>query len=390
MYDQKEIIVYDDSEVEISGIDKDQMLNVLTWGADWTIGTIFNQIVQKKINLTPRMQRRDVWKDDKKSRLIESIILNVPIPQIILAEDKNQRGTYMVIDGKQRLLSIARFLLPTLNKEDREQLNYLNNFSLTDLSILKEFNGMKADELPSEELDALLNQTIRTIVIKNWESEKVLFTIFNRLNTGTVQLSPQELRMSLYPGDFIYYVNDNSLTPQIKRMLRLDEPDSRMNDVEMIIRALSFRLFYKNYANDFQEFLNFTVKTLNNDWKYDSQNIIEEINQLMNDIDLLYGVFEQDAFHNFNAQERVYINRFNKTSYDLLCYFIYFKDVRDLIRKKPKEFKTAYEECFEDPKFSDEFKYRTTEKSRVQYRFNYFKKVLEEKFSVKLSVNNYE
>ncbi|MFQ6324406.1 hypothetical protein [Lactococcus garvieae] len=49
MYDQKEIIVYDDSEVEISGIDKDQMLNVLTWGADWTIGTIFNQIVQKKL-----------------------------------------------------------------------------------------------------------------------------------------------------------------------------------------------------------------------------------------------------------------------------------------------------------------------------------------------------
>lgn len=390
MYDQKEIIVYDDSEVEISGIDKGQMLNVLTWGADWTIGTIFNQIVQKKINLTPRMQRRDVWKDDKKSRLIESIILNVPIPQIILAEDKNQRGTYMVIDGKQRLLSIARFLLPTLNKEDREQLNYLNDFSLTELSILTEFNGMKADELPSEELDALLNQTIRTIVIKNWESEKVLFTIFNRLNTGTVQLSPQELRMSLYPGEFIYYVNDNSLTPQIKRMLRLDEPDSRMNDVEMIIRALSFRLFYKHYANDFQAFLDFTVKTLNNRWKNDSQDIIEEINQLMNDIDLLYDVFEQDTFHNFNAQEEIYINRFNKTSYDLLCYFIYFNDIRDLIRKNPKEFKTAYEECFEDLKFSDEFKYRTTEKSRVQYRFNYFKKVLEEKFSVKLSVNNYE
>lgn len=79
------------------------------WGTDWTTETIFTQLQKGNIDLNPSFQRRDAWTDREKSRLIESLILGLPVPPIILAENKNKKNSYIVIDGKQRLLSIRRF-----------------------------------------------------------------------------------------------------------------------------------------------------------------------------------------------------------------------------------------------------------------------------------------
>src|SRR5215475_13471256 len=78
-------------------------------GTDWTTETIVAQLERGNIQLNPRFQRRDAWKRDRKSRFIESLIVGLPIPQIVLAESKEHRGKFIVLDGKQRLLAILQF-----------------------------------------------------------------------------------------------------------------------------------------------------------------------------------------------------------------------------------------------------------------------------------------
>ena len=88
---------------------EDDFTSAVVWGTDWTTETIANQIMKKNIELNPVFQRRDAWKVEEKSRLIESLMLGIPVPPIVLAEDPNKRSHYIVIDGKQRLLSIIQF-----------------------------------------------------------------------------------------------------------------------------------------------------------------------------------------------------------------------------------------------------------------------------------------
>ena len=88
--------------------------NLIVYSRDWTVATILNQIEQGNIDLNPGFQRRNAWTDDKRSKLIESIMIGYPIPEIVLAEDKNRRNSFIVIDGKQRLLTIAGFKNPDI------------------------------------------------------------------------------------------------------------------------------------------------------------------------------------------------------------------------------------------------------------------------------------
>ena len=80
------------------------------YARDWTIETIFNQINIGNIDLNPKFQRRNAWNDDKRSKLIESIIMGYPVPEIVLAENPNKKRSFIVIDGKQRLLTLAGFI----------------------------------------------------------------------------------------------------------------------------------------------------------------------------------------------------------------------------------------------------------------------------------------
>ena len=113
----------------------------------------------------------------------------------------------IVIDGKQRLLSLQQFV------EGDESGRKLK---LTGLEVKTNFDKMTYDDIQNsefcDEIDAFNNQTIRTVVIKNWPTEKVLYLLFLRLNTGSVKLSPQELRQALYPGPFIDFVNKGNLS----------------------------------------------------------------------------------------------------------------------------------------------------------------------------------
>lgn len=161
-----------------------QVLNydtVAVYSRDWTVETINNQVTQGNIDLNPRFQRRNAWNDQKRSRLIESLIIGAPIPQIVLAEDPNKKKSFLVIDGKQRLLTVAGYLNP--------EIPYWARNGLTGLKARPNLNGVTYDQLKTnlewaDAQRALLNADIRCTVISNYEQNDILYDIFYRLNTG--------------------------------------------------------------------------------------------------------------------------------------------------------------------------------------------------------------
>lgn len=146
---------------------------------DWTIETILDQLVRKNIQIEPNSPRRDVWNLVTKSRLIESIILGLPISQIVLAAYGRERWKYIVVDGNQRLLSLLEFY----GRSETEN----NSFSLTGLDFRTELNGCNYQSIEknisiNSVLTNLDNQTIRVVKIQNWSDESLLDNIYSRLN----------------------------------------------------------------------------------------------------------------------------------------------------------------------------------------------------------------
>ena len=206
----------EENEEELK-VDLGKFNQAVIWGTDWTTETIARQLEKGNIDLNPSFQRRDAWSEQEKSKLIESLMLGFPVPPIILAENKQKKNSYIVIDGKQRLLSIRRFYSDISEKEFKEkslqEKDVFKQLKLKGLDILEDFNGKTYSQLEVESTDYinnLDNQSIRTIVIKNWPDEAFLYTVFLRLNTGSKKLSPQELRQALKPGPFLDFLDDET------------------------------------------------------------------------------------------------------------------------------------------------------------------------------------
>ena len=260
--------IEDDQDVtEDLDFDSKSIPNVVVSSNDWTTETIIRQIEKGNIILNPDFQRRDAWNKKKKSQFIESLILGLPIPQIVLAESKDQKGKYIVLDGKQRLLSLRQFTIP------KNSLDY-EKFNLQGLDIRKKLNKKSYEDLSqdielSDDFSSFENQPIRTVVIKNWMSEDFLYLVFLRLNTGSVPLSTQELRQALHPGEFVKFLNEKSLKSQeLKNILGLkdDTVDFRMRDTELLLRYFAFKNFIDKYTGNLKSFLDSTCYLLNKAW----------------------------------------------------------------------------------------------------------------------------
>ncbi|HEX4008249.1 MAG TPA: DUF262 domain-containing protein [Acidobacteriaceae bacterium] len=168
-------------------------LRIIRSSMDLTLHSLRRSMRESSyINMHPGYQRRHRWDSKKRSRLIESLLLNIPIPPIFLFESDLNR--YEVMDGSQRLEAITGYLD--------------NGYKLSGLEFLTEIKGYSFDELTPTIQRSLLRRTINAIVLlAETTSPKELgidvrMVIFNRLNTGGVKLNPQELRNALYPSEF--------------------------------------------------------------------------------------------------------------------------------------------------------------------------------------------
>ncbi len=320
---------------------------------DWTTETILNQLDRGNINLSPRFQRRDAWLRDRKSKFIESLILNFPVPQIVLAERQDARGRFIVLDGKQRLTTLMKFAGKAGEGEP------LNGFSLTGMEVLETLNGHTYNDLVETaslvgHLDALHNQTIRTVVIRNWDSHALLHLIFVRLNTSSVPLSPQELRQALFPGGFASYIDDRSFHSSILRdLMGLKHADFRMRDVEILLRYLAFSFYIESYSGNMSQFLNETTKRLNSkfaDRRADIEQAVDDFESALRASIDIFGIDKVARKWTGSTFE----SRWNRAVLDVLLFYFSDAAVRDEAVSRSDDVLHAYKQMFDrDSRFRD-------------------------------------
>jgi|GEM_PF-957519 len=285
---------------------------------DRSIFELYRQYQKGNLELRPEFQRLQVWDNSKSSRLIESVLLEVPIPVIYLSEESD--GKYSVIDGQQRLNAFIKFLE--------------NNLRLSGLTILAELNGKRFQDIPKNLQDKFENATIRIIEIRKESDPDVKFEIFERLNTGSVQLNAQELRNCIYRGKYNELLKELSEEKDFQFLLGLKEPHYRMQDRELILRFFAFyHNTYLKYTPPMKRFLNKEME------KYRNLNDAEE-NELRNvfkkSVRLSKIVLGDKAFHRFvpgsnEDPNGYYEKKMNKGLFDIIMFGFTMYDENQIV-----------------------------------------------------------
>jgi Protein of unknown function DUF262 len=245
---------------------------------DFNVRTIFDFIQSGAVKI-PGFQRNYVWDLTRASKLIESILIGLPIPQVFLYEES--RNHFLVIDGQQRLMTIYYFIKQRFPKmEKRAALrtifaeqgtipdeilhddDYFSKFNLRLPSKLpnvpNKFHGMNYNTLGDFKIQFDL-RTIRNVIIKQNlppDDDSSIYEIFNRLNSGGVNLKAQEIRISLYHSDFYDILYKLNIEREWRRLLGLDQPDLHMKDIEIILRGFAMLIDGNEYRPSMTKFLN--------------------------------------------------------------------------------------------------------------------------------------
>jgi uncharacterized protein with ParB-like and HNH nuclease domain len=269
---------FDDySEDEESDLEIDEY-DLTSTPNDFNVATIFNFIESGSVKI-PGFQRNYVWDIGRASKLIESLMLGLPVPQLFLYEES--RNAFLVIDGQQRLMSIYYFMKQRFpRKEKRVELRsvfdkhgkipeevlqddrYFTNFNLSLPEKLpsqpNRFKGLNYGTLAEHKTQFDL-RPIRNIIVKQnapKDDDSSIYEIFNRLNSGGINLRPQEIRTSLYHSPFYDMLYRINILADTRKLLHMEEPDLHMKDVEILLRGFAMLVEGQNYRPSMIKFLN--------------------------------------------------------------------------------------------------------------------------------------
>ena len=355
-----------DEKPEVN-ISPKEIANVVVHTTDWTIETIISQIKKDNIKINVRFQRRDAWTIDEKSRLIESIFLGLPIPPIVLAEAKDSKGKFLVIDGKQRLLTLIQFCGYGVGKN--------NSFKLRNLDVLFDLNNKSIKDFENDiglmdNLNQFFNYPIRSYIIRNWPNNDFLHMIFVRFNTGTKPLSPQELRQALIPGRFVDYIEDAAnKSKSMKILFKSNEPDFRMRDVELLLRYLGFSFFISEYSGNLKKFLDDTCERLNTEWPYKELQIKRQAELFEKSISASIEIFGEDGVGRIWKNDK-FMPRLNQAVLDILTFYFSDDKIRERAVERKSEVKASFQELCNDTKFLGSIEKTTKSLSAVNSRFS--------------------
>ena len=287
---------------------------VYTDQGDPEIESLHGKYKRGKLIIQPDFQRHFVWDMKKSSRLIESALLDIPLPIIYLSEEKDNKEH--VIDGQQRLTSFFSFIDGKF-PDDRA-------FKLTGLKVFNELNRKLFSELEDALQDKIRYYKIRTITFMKESDNNLKFEIFERLNTGSVSLNDQELRNCIYRGEYNDLLKQLSQDNDFLYLLSLHGPDTRMKDVELVLRFAAFyHSTYLNYKPPIRRFLNNEMEK----WRLISAKDAEELKRAFkNTVTIIRSLLEKHAFKRFykgtenNPNGYWEPKKFNTSLYDIMMY----------------------------------------------------------------------
>ncbi|UXT89759.1 DUF262 domain-containing protein [Agrobacterium pusense] len=356
--------------------------SLVVYSRDWTVETILSQIEKSNIDLNPSFQRRNAWNDFKRSKLIESLILGVPVPEIVLAEDTEKKKSFIVIDGKQRLLALAGFKHP-----DR-----FNSWQIPKLRGLPEggpLNGKAFEELFVEgeetgELRQLLNADIRCTVLSNYSSNAVLYDVFYRLNTGSVPLSSQELRQVLHKGPFAdFLIRETDENIPLHAVMNLDGPDERMRDAEILLRYIAIAKRGMSYSGNLTDFLGTSMSEISEEWDNDEDDVRDLAKNFHRATKILLEIFPPKKVGRKFANGK-WESRFNRVLFETQVYYAAIAPEESL-RSSGDAFVEAFMDLSQNTDFNSTIESTTKTNEKYYFRFEKFQSMLND--TLGLSIN---
>ncbi len=246
-----------------------------------SIDLLLARIREEELDMAPDFQRQaGIWKDDAKSRLIESILIRIPLPAFYM--DATDDDKWIVVDGLQRLTALRRFIIT-------------KDLKLHGLEFLKPIEDKGYDELPRNFQRRILETQITVYLIARGTPPEVKFNIFKRINTGGLPLSSQEIRHALNQGKVTAMLTELAGSDEFKKATTGSVSSSRMADREFVLRFLAFTLMpYTEYTKpDFDDYLNRTMHAIN---AMEDQEIIRLKTKFKRAMTNAVAVFGNDAF----------------------------------------------------------------------------------------------
>jgi hypothetical protein len=334
---------------------------LVTQPYDLSVSSLTDDIDAERLLLRMEYQRAYIWDDAKASRLIESLLLNVPIPVCYFAE--NEDGSLEVVDGQQRLQSIWRFISPQVPADER--------LTLRGLTVLSELNDSTFDTLSTRDQRRIQNRTIRCIVITEDSHEDIKFDVFERLNTGAVRLSDQELRNSIYRGPLNDAIKDTAHFEPFQRALG-GQLSNRMDDSELVLRFVALADRLTAYKPPLRQFLSEYMR----EHREDVRPVAPLLQAFKGVAETAENVFGTNAFRRLNRTGGAG-RTVNKALFDAVMLSLYYAD-RDAVLEAKDGVLRVFAELLEDTEFDVMIARATADRARVFGRIRAFSEKLED------------
>ena len=290
---------------------------LVTSVVDYNLQGLSDLVVDQAIDLDPSYQRRLRWDEKRQSKLIESFLMNVPVPPVFLNED--EYGSYSVIDGKQRITAISNFMRGILR--------------LQGLDIFHEVNGKTIDELPSQLQRAVRTRpTLRAVIILRQSDPDVKFNVFQRLNTGGVKLNAQEIRNSAFPG----LLNDRILELSIDKMfhellgIKVKTKSAiyqEMRDAEFVLRFFTFRENWSTFSGGMKRHMD---KFMEENKKAEHVTVEGMRKEFIDNINKVKDTFGEHAFRRWEPEKKSWRKHILASLYDAQMFAVQDFEINEL------------------------------------------------------------
>ena len=330
------------------------------------INLVLSRIKHEELDLTPDFQRHpEIWTDAAKSRLIESILIRIPLPAFYM--DATDDDKWLVVDGLQRLTTLKKFVI---DKELR----------LNSLEYLEELEGKSYEELPRKYQRRIDETTISIYLIDEGTPPEVKFNIYKRINTGGLPLSLQEIRHALnQKGPAAKFLAHLAESAEFKQALDISKPrKKRMIDREFVLRFLSFILTpYKEYkAKSMDLFLNEAMAKIDAMSESDIKILENKFKQAMV---LSYDLFEKHPFRKkFLSKPITPINKALFEAWSVNLAMLKKEEFELLRDRKEKLIEKFIKLIDDDDLFNRSISQSTSDISKVKYRFSKLEEIIKE------------
>ena len=334
---------------------------IATQSLDLAIEGLVARISRGGLILQPEFQRDYVWSPTKASDLVESVLMRIPLPVIYLAE--TSEGDWEVVDGQQRLTSLYSFIVGTFPDGTK--------FKLGKLRVRNDIKGLTFKDLSKADQNAILNYTLRVVILRNESHPDLKFEVFERLNCGSVQLKDAELRNCMYRGSYNDMLNELAENPFLLKIRHADIPHKRMDDRQLILRFFAMkRNTHLNFKGGMKQFMN---REMDAHRQAPPQEIASLKAMFESAIECAWIVFGANAFRRWSLgddrnPEGQWEAKLNVALWDTLLYTFAFFEKRQIVAASDAIREEFLDVMSSDDKFVDYIGRTTDKPDRVRYR----------------------